>query len=76
MVLTRILNPGGSVVKNPPASAEDTSSIPGSGRPPREGTGNPLQYLGNPMDRGAWRLQSMGSQRVGGYNTGDQKDCL
>ena len=30
--------------------------IPESGRPPREGNGNPLQhfYLGNPMDRGAW----------------------
>ena len=51
------------MVKNPPAMQEaacdagDTSSIPGSGRPPREGNGNPLQYscLGNPMDRGAWR---------------------
>ena len=33
------------------------SSIPGSGRSPGVGTGNPLQYscLGNPMDRGAWR---------------------
>ena len=32
-------------------------SIPGSGRSPREGNGNPLQYscLGNPMDRGAWQ---------------------
>ena len=31
-------------------------SIPGSGRSPGEGNGNPLQYfcLGNPMDRGAW----------------------
>ena len=45
--------PGGSVVKNPPASAGDTGSIPGSGRSPGEGNGNPLQYfsLGNPMDR-------------------------
>ena len=49
--------PGGSVVKNLPASAEDTGLIPGSGRSPGEGNGNPLQYfcLGNPMDRGAWR---------------------
>ena len=50
---------GGSVVKNPPASAGDAGdlgSIPGSGRSPGEGNGNPLQYscLGNPMDRGAW----------------------
>ena len=44
------------MVKNPPASAEDMISIPGSGRSPGEETGNPLQYscLGNPMDRGAW----------------------
>ena len=36
-------------------NAEDTGSIPGSGRSPGEGNGNPLQYscLGNPMDRGA-----------------------
>ena len=47
------------MVKNPPASAEaigDVGSIPGLGRSPREGNGNPLQYscLENPMDRGAW----------------------
>jgi len=51
--------PDGSVVKNLPASAghtRDKDSVPGSGRPPGEGNGNPLQYscLGNPMDRGAW----------------------
>ena len=48
--------PGGSVVKNPPANAGDAGSIPGSGRSPGVGNGNPLQYscLGNPMDRGAW----------------------
>ena len=35
----------------------DTRSVPGSGRPPGGGHGNPLQnsYLENPMDRGAWR---------------------
>jgi len=45
------------VVKNLPASAGDASSIPGLGKSPREGNGNPFQYsyLGNPMDRGAWR---------------------
>ena len=47
--------PGVSVVKNPPAIAGDTSSIPGPRRSPGEGNGNLLQYscLGNPMDRGA-----------------------
>ena len=44
------------VVKNPPANAGDVGLIPGSGRCPGEGHGNPLQYssLENPMDRGAW----------------------
>ena len=39
------------------AGAGDAGSIPGSGRSPGGGNGNPLQYscLGNPMDRGAWR---------------------
>ena len=38
------------------ATIKDTGSIPGSGRSPGEGNGNPLQYscLRNPMDRGAW----------------------
>ena len=45
--------PGGSVVKNPPANAGDSGSIPGSGRCPGEGNYNPLQYscLRNSMDR-------------------------
>ena len=48
------------VVKNPPANVgdiRDVASVPGSGRSPGEGHGNPLQYscLDNPMDRGAWR---------------------
>ena len=48
------------VVKNPLATradVRDLGSIPGSGRSPGEGHGNPLQYscLENPMDRGAWR---------------------
>ena len=47
-----------SQVKNPPANAgdaEDAGLIPGLGRCPGEGNGNPLQYSGlqNPMDRGA-----------------------
>ena len=45
------------MVKNPPANAGDTGSIPGLGRSPEGGNGNLLQYacLGNPMDRGTWR---------------------
>ena len=67
------------VLNNLPVSggeATDTGSIPGSGRSPGEGSGDSLQYscLRNPMDRGAWKvqsmgslgIQSMGSQRVGG----------
>ena len=59
--------PVGSVVKNLPAKAGNVGSIPGSGRSPGEGNDNPLQYscLGNPMERGAWRVtQSIASQRV------------
>ena len=49
--------PGGSMAKNTPANAGDTGSIPGSGRSPEEGNGNPHQYfcLGNPTDREAWQ---------------------
>ena len=56
--------PGGTVVKNLPANAGDTrdsgsmaGSIPGLGRYPGRGNGNPLQYscVENPMDRGAWQ---------------------
>ena len=48
------------MVKNLPANEEDardTGSIPGSGKSPGGGHGNPLQYpwLENPMDRRAWR---------------------
>ena len=48
--------PGGSEVKVSACSAGDLGSIPGSGRSPGEGNGNPLQYscLENPMDGGAW----------------------
>ena len=44
------------MVKNSQSNAEDKGSIPGSGRSPGGGNGNPLQYscLENPMDRGAW----------------------
>ena len=62
--------PGGSLVKNLPASAGDTGdagSIPGSGRSPVRVNGNPLQdsCQDNPMDRGAWQaIQPMGLQRA------------
>ena len=48
--------PDGSVVKNLPASVEEASLIPGSGRSPGEGNDNPVKYsfLGYLMDRGAW----------------------
>ena len=57
------------VVKNPPASAGDLTNvglIPGLGRSSGGEHENPLQYscLENPMDRGAGRLQSVGSHRV------------
>ena len=51
------------MVKNPPADAGDASLIPGLGRSPGEGNGNPLQYfcLGNPWTEEADRLQSFRS---------------
>ena len=58
------------MIKNMPAKVEDVrdrGSIPGWGRSPGGGNGNPLQYScpGNPMDRGARGATSMWSQRVG-----------
>ena len=49
--------PSGSVVENLPANTGDTGSVPGLGRSPGGGNGNPLQYscLENPMGRGAWQ---------------------
>ena len=48
--------PTGSVVKNPPANGGDIDLVPGLGRSPGEGNGNPHQHpcLGGLMDRGAW----------------------
>ena len=48
--------PGGPEVKASACNAGDLGSIPGLGRSPGEGNGNPLLYscLENPMDRGAW----------------------
>ena len=52
--------------KESTCQAGDMGFIPGSGRSPGERNGYLLHYpcLGNPMDRGDWRLQSMGSKRV------------
>ena len=49
-------HPGGSDGKVSVYNVGDPGSIPGLGRYPGEGNGNPLQYycLENPMDRGAW----------------------
>ena len=57
--------PDGTVVKNLPANAGDpreAGSIPGSGRGPGGGNGNPLlsSSLGNSMDRGAWEATVQG----------------
>ena len=53
--------PGSSDGKASVYNEGDPGSIPGSGRSPGEGNGNPLQYycLGNPMDKGGW----MGSEK-------------
>ena len=58
---------GGSVVRNLPGGSLDMGSVPGSGRSPGEGNGNPLQYscLGNPMDREAWWATVHWSQKSG-----------
>ena len=70
------------LVKNPPASAGDTGSIPGSERSPGEGNGNPLQYscLGNPLDRGTWQSTGHGvaksQRRLSDYTTNHYLDFL
>ena len=57
--------PGGSVGKNSACNAGDLGLIPGLGRSPGEGNGNPLQYSGleNPMDTGAWWATVHGGHR-------------
>ena len=58
--------PGGSDSKESACNAGDLGSIPGTGRSPGEGNGNPLQYcLENPMDRGAWRATVHGIVELG-----------
>ena len=57
--------PDGSDGKNSACSAGDESLIPGSGRFPGVGNGNPLQYscLENPMERGAWQAAVHGAAK-------------
>ena len=62
--------PGSTMVKTLPANAGDSGdsgSIPGVGRSPRGGNGNPFHYscLENPVDRGAWWATVLGIVRVG-----------
>ena len=56
LICIKVRIPGGSEVKASAWNAGDLGSIPGSGRSPGEGNGNPLQYscLENPMEGGAW----------------------
>ena len=58
--------PGGTMLKNPPASAGDWGSISGLGKSPGPGNGNPLQNscLRNPIDRGAWWATAHGVAKV------------
>ena len=52
-------------LKNPPTDTGDTGSIPGSGKTPGRGNGNPLQHscLKNPMDRGTWQVTVHGAAK-------------
>ena len=72
--------PGCSVVKNLPATVGDAGLIPGLGRSPGEGNGNPLYYscLENSMDRGAWGAIVQGLQKCWTctfFLVGQKRDC-
>ena len=72
--------PGGPVEKNLPANAgdvENMDSIPGLGKLPGEGNGNPFWYscLENPMDRGAWWAIVHGVARVR-HNLATEHTCM
>jgi len=65
-----VIDPGfpcSSVGKESACNAGDLGLIPGLGRSPGEGNGNPLKYscLENPMDKGAWRATVHGVTKVG-----------
>ena len=61
------MNFNGSESKESACNAGDLGSVPGSGRSPGEGNGNPLQdsCLGNPVDRGVWRATVHGVAKSG-----------
>ena len=77
--------PGGASGKESASNAGDLGSIPGSGRSPGEGHGNPLPHscLENPMDSGAWCASPQGhkeldmievTQYACTYKTGNQQE--
>ena len=74
--------PGGSEVKASASNAGDPGLIPGLGRSPGEGNGNPLQYscLENPMDGGAWWATVHGvaksQTRLSNFTLGDSRVCF
>ena len=65
MRISKYRFPGGLMVKDPPANADDMDLIPGRGRSPEEGNGNPLQYscLEIPWREEPGGIQSMGPQK-------------
>ena len=70
--------PGSSDGKASAYSAGDLGSIPGSGRSPGEGNGNPLQdsCLGNPMDKGAWQATVHGIAELGTTELTDKSSAV
>ena len=59
------------MIKNLPANGGYLGSVPGLGRSPGEGNGNPLQYsrLRNPRDRGAWPAAGHGGHKRVGHDS-------
>ena len=68
--------PGGSDGKDSVCNVGDPGLIPGLGRSPEQGHGNPLQYscVENPMDRVAWRGESHGQSSLTGYSPQGHKE--
>ena len=68
----------GSEVKNSPVNKGDAGSIPGLGRSPGDGNGNPPQYycLENQMHRGAWWSTVHGVTKRVRHNLGTKQDKL
>ena len=70
--------PCGSDGKESACTTGDLGSIPGSGRSPGEGNGNPLQdsCLGNPMDKGAWQATVHGIAELGTTELTDKSSAV